>query len=472
MAYEVSLDEEGENFAIVFKATGAAPEANIIFTPDHGGDAVVIAAGAVEKGLNTVYVAKEELEKDTKYSVSIEVVSNLIPQAGVAFEDASGLTVRGSVIPITDTEYASFGYVAVGHGANKGVDIYDPAGEKIVNRALVNAPLFGGVTSNKSNPFRGNEHKGYAVMSTWGDAGYGMVAVNPLDVDDTFTLFAGTKNGTGNFVYEGQNLGGGNSGFAFVGEGEDCHVISFSEDHQNQNGSGDQENTLQSYELGSGWQITKAPTMVGNGYNGFLANTNVDIVSYGNGVFVSQVRGAGNNASGCPMFGYIGDVVEDPYIAMTSADGDLKDYLDNGTSGIAITVDGKTFASAMGSSIAIMDVEWKDGDPTMTYKYSFPIESNTWSCLRFDAAGNLHAYLLEGGYRVYSLPSERPVAVTPTSFVVTGTGATGIQAVEAENVAKGEAIYFNLNGIRVQGNMPAGIYIKVVDGKAEKVVVK
>ncbi|MDE5875532.1 MAG: hypothetical protein K2H15_07780 [Muribaculaceae bacterium] len=54
----------------------------------------------------------------------------------------------------------------------------------------------------------------------------------------------------------------------------------------------------------------------------------------------------------------------------------------------------------------------------------------------------------------------------PEAMTLTITGSTGISAIEAE---EGEAVYFNLQGQRI-ANPDKGIYIRVVNGKATKVV--
>ncbi|MDE6008453.1 MAG: hypothetical protein K2G90_04520 [Muribaculaceae bacterium] len=54
----------------------------------------------------------------------------------------------------------------------------------------------------------------------------------------------------------------------------------------------------------------------------------------------------------------------------------------------------------------------------------------------------------------------------PEAMTLTVSGATGISAIEAE---EGDAVYFNLQGQRV-ANPDKGIYIRVVNGKAVKVV--
>lgn len=47
------------------------------------------------------------------------------------------------------------------------------------------------------------------------------------------------------------------------------------------------------------------------------------------------------------------------------------------------------------------------------------------------------------------------------------SGTTGVEGIDAEN---GEAVFFNLQGVKVVNPEKGGIYIKVVNGKAEKVV--
>ncbi|MDE6299727.1 MAG: SusF/SusE family outer membrane protein [Muribaculaceae bacterium] len=54
----------------------------------------------------------------------------------------------------------------------------------------------------------------------------------------------------------------------------------------------------------------------------------------------------------------------------------------------------------------------------------------------------------------------------PETMMLTVDGSTGISAIEAE---EGEAVYFNLQGQRI-ANPDKGIYIRVVNGKATKVV--
>ncbi|MCM1033494.1 MAG: carboxypeptidase-like regulatory domain-containing protein [Odoribacter sp.] len=470
-AYDLKSEESEDAFTVTFNATGDAPEAYIVMTPDEG-ETITQPIGAVVKGENTVVVAKSDLDASQGYRWEIQVVSDPISQAGAYITDASGLIVRGSVITITDPEAASYGYVGVGHGSNKGIDIYNPAGEKVATRLFVDNKELGGVTTNVSNPIRGDEHNGYFVFATWGDTGYGAVAVNPLNTEEApFTLFAGEKKSAGHFMYNGVNLGGGTSGITFIKQGDEDYMLSFSEDHEGSNGSGATENSLVKYHMSSPWEITEAPVVIG--YKSFLSNTNVDLVAYGNGTFVSQVRGAGNNQASVPCFGYISNVLTAPDVTMTSADDNIVDYVDNNTSGLAVSVDGTMLAAALTNKIVVFDVEWNGETPVLTYKYSFPVDTHVWSTMRFDAAGNLHTYLREGGYRAYSLPAERPVAVTPAAKQYYFGEYQAVTEISASEAATADAVYYNLQGVRVDaGNLTPGVYVKVSGATATKVLVK
>ena len=474
-AYNLKAEEKEEEYEISFSLTGNVPAATLRMIPEGEGQAIEKPLGALEVGENFATVFKSDLEANIPYTWEIVVTSEPVSRAGLVFSEASDLTVRGGVVPITDPEQPSFGYVAVGHGKNQGIDIYNPAGQKVATRIFKDHAMFGGVTTNQSNPFRGNERNGYAVFSTFGDAGYGIVAVNPLDVtEEPFTLFTGTKSSTGCFITaDNVKLGGGNSGFDFINDEKgDTWVIMFSEDHQNQNGKGDSENALVKVHMSGPWAITEAPEVLG--YRNFLANQNVDVVTCGDGVFVAQIRESGNNIAGTPAFGYISNVLGESAIALNSADESIAENVPHSTASIAVTKDGKTLAIGGRNTIVVFDVTWNEGVPTLKFRYQFPVESHIWSHLRFDHAGNLHAYLREGGYRVYSLPEAEPTATTPAPAASVLKNTTGISDISLDDAAADtDAIYYNLQGVQVSAeSLTPGIYVRVSGGNATKVAVK
>ncbi|MDE7153161.1 MAG: carboxypeptidase-like regulatory domain-containing protein [Muribaculaceae bacterium] len=469
-AYGLKTTESSENsgYELEYSISGDAVAAAIILTPVEEGETIEIPVEAT-KGAHTYSLSADQMESG-KYNWSVNVTSKSNGVGGEVYADPSGLDARrGGVITITDPSVESFGYTVVGHGKAAGIDIYNPAGEKVGERLWKDHATFGGTNGggNQSNPFRGNEREGKAVFATWGDAAYGVVVVDPLAKEEPFTMFKGTKQNSGSWMYEEKNLGGGNSGLCFVGTGENTKLYTFSEDHAGT------ENTIVRYDLGNAWEITEAPTQVG--FKSFLANTNVDMIGYGNGMFVSQVRGAGNNVQGCPCFAYIlneEDWNTNPGMFQSSS---IKELTQN-NSGIAINKEGTIFAAGEPSRIDIFDVEWtEEGNPKMTLAYTIPTsKSVAWSHMRFDAAGNLHVYEREnGGYHVYALVRKSPVVNTPSFIELTGhqSGVDNV-AVDMEET-EGAAEYWNLQGVKVNAdNLTPGIYIRRQGAKTEKVVIR
>lgn len=386
-------------------------------------------------------------------------------EAGEIFSDASGLAgCRGGVVPLTDPDYETFGYMVVAHGKNNGIDVYDPAGEKISSRIWKGHGLWGPSPSdNAYDPCRGQERQGKAVLASWGDNACGLVTVDPMGYEEPQGMYAGTRQTAGHYLYNGVNVGGGISGFCFVGEGDATRLYTFSEDHEGLNGSGKTENSVVCYRIGNARMIETAPEVIG--HKELLANTNVEMAACGNGFFAAQVRAAGMNTPQNPGFVYIEG--EDHTVTYNS--GISMPSLNSCTSGIAVTGDGKTLAVSDASSINIYDVAWNGSTPFITLKYSIPTgATQAWMHMRFDAAGNLHTYQTSnGGYRVYALRNDG----TPVLYEAPEAIVTGIECIkDIEEISEGEQVYYDLSGRRIRSDRPApGIYL---DSKGRKVVVK
>lgn len=108
--------------------------------------------------------------------------------------------------------------------------------------------------------------------------------------------------------------------------------------------------------------------------------------------------------------------------------------------------------------------DWTFGAPEIEYSVEDGVDCDAW----YGSSNN------------FSCSIEGPVIVTFT--LVEGSGVTGssvastlmvkkdtVNAVEAVEVAEGVAEYYNLQGVKV-ANPVKGIFVKVVDGKATKVV--
>lgn len=468
-AYDLKSVKGEAGYTITYKATGAAPAATLVLTPAEG-EVKRIEMGAPVKGENTFTLADSELLYDQDYTWAVEIENIENATAGEYMADPRNTEndVRGGVVALTDPRYDTFGYTIVNHGRAYGVDIYNPEGEKVSTRLWKDHATFGGAGggNNQSNPFRGHEFAGKVLLAGWGDKSDGIILIDPLATNEPSSMFAGENDGKGNHVFNGANLGGGTAGICVLGEGETTRIYSFSEDHLANNSA----NTIVRYDLGNNPIIDKAP--VDLGWGSLLANTNVDLLAYGNGFFAAQVRGAGNNAEGTPGFVYFKEIDGDIDVAFNSA---TIEGMDNCNSGIAVSPDGKFVAVGETKRIAIYDATWTDGVPALTFSHAIPNATTvSWSHMRFDAGNNLHVYERENnGYHAYAIADAAPIATTAAKaeYVLKNTNAVDNIAVDA--VEEGEAIYYNLNGIQVDAeNLVPGVYVKVVGNTATKVVVK
>ncbi len=472
-AYALASKDNKETVDITYRATGDAPKAELILS--DGENEIVVPMGAAVKGENTYTLTKSGLLDEAKeYSWEVRLTNKTIPTSGVVktMKAATGSNLRASVLTITDPAQASFGYSAFAPGKAEGLTIFDPEGNEVATGLFKNHTLWGGNNGggNASNPFRGGEREGKFVFAAWGDGASGVTYVDPLDLDAGLqNMYAGEKQSSGAYIYNGVNVGGGHSGLCFVGKGDNTRMYAFSEDHDTSIAA---TNSLLYWELGSAWQITMAPKATGEGAR--WANTNCDLVPYGDGLFMSQCRSAGNNSLGVPCFAYIG---KDNAVKYNSGNEEDKLWITSGNSAIAISPDGKTFVLGTYGNMLVMDVAWNDGVPTMTKRFEIvPTKTADWGTARFDYAGNLHYYARAlGKYEVYAIAQEHPVVTTPALATDIIKGDTSvIEDLNDETVdAEAPVLYYNLQGIQVAAdNLTPGVYVRVQGKNATKVVIK
>jgi hypothetical protein len=464
---EQTLADDG-SYTLSYSLTGDAAEVSLVLSPvDGDGEDVLLSLEGVGQGSHSYKLDPVSLPGKA-YNWAIKVESRTIPALTECRSEASGESgVRAALVTFTDPEQAAFGRVLFAHGKNSGIDVFDAAGNKLVDRALKNDALLQANTTNVSTPMNGCERQGRAVICAWGDKASGLVVIDPMDIESGMkSFYEGSNDGTGCYVNNGVKVGGGTPAVCFVGNDDNRRMYTFSEDHEGKNGKGDTENSIVSYAVGNAWSIGAAPTVVG--YKELLANKAVDFSAYGDGFFASQCRSEGNNTVGCPGFVYICD---DKVVYNSSV---LKD-LTSCSAGMDISRDGKKLAVASYTSIRIYDVAWRGNVPELTLNSVVPMAaSEGWTVLRFDAAGNLHTYQRASAkYSVYGLPEISPEFTTSanSSMIVSGaSSAVGNVSVEVDN---GNAVYYNLNGVRVsEDNLVSGVYIKVVGGVATKIVVR
>ncbi|MCH5219798.1 MAG: hypothetical protein J1F20_04440 [Muribaculaceae bacterium] len=229
---------------------------------------------------------------------------------------------------------------------------------------------------------------------------------------------------------------------------------------------------IYAYDMDENGNITggeeKLITSITNNWVNGL-NMKVAIDPTGTGFYASQHRGANSEA--------------EPHLLHADMNGENidNDYTTviNG-GGMGYNHDGTLFARGEGAqTVCVYRVNNLPAGltPEMEKVATFNAGiGNAIMAVGFDYANNLFVSSNSGEkLQQYQLPAsiagDYTTVPSPESmaFVIEGTTGVNNVAVEATN---GEAVHYNLNGVRMQGELPAGVYVKVVDGKATKVVVK
>lgn len=463
-AYGLNVNSENDMYTLTFSLTDAA-HAAIRLVPAEGneeGEMMMIAEGDYAKGENTVTVDPNELTG--LYTWEVVVFNPTVPSASMIFN--SGVVSSGVTIDL-NPDNASFGtaYVSQKDG-QRGIRAFTPALE-----AINDTPWLPGIwdTSVGASPWRlATMENGNLLISDWGDKQGGLYLFDPVAQSGMTNFFAGTiRPSSGEWTYEGKVIGGSTSGMALTGKGEDTKLISFQEDWPS-----DYSLNLVTYNIGTATQITEQPEQSDEFKNlsGLLINGNVDVVLAPQGMALGQVRGSGNNNKAVPVF-----IIADGEGNLLYNSGEWDD-LGGGVGCIALSEDGNTFfVQDAAGNIRVCALTWEP-EFTLTELYKFPVLSggdtdyNSYQAA-LDPAGNLYV-ANRSSFRVFSLPREASEAVTPaaSSAVLNGTG-TGIEGIRVENNDNAPVEYYNLQGIRMNGNnLPAGVYIRRQGTTSTKVV--
>ncbi len=456
---------DGE-YTLSFALTGNSENVEVVLTPADGSDNIVIPAGALEKGTNTVKVAQADLNENVDYTWAVKVQNKVIPASGeyAKYTKSLGTNIRAGVATFNDPENDAFGYMAVTYAKANGIDIYNAAGEKVADSVNKTAEALGGTAANASSPMRCAVRGSEVLMASWGDASCGVTAMNVLKPEDgIYSVFEGTKEKSGLIVNNGVNVGSGTPGVGFYEDGDNSVMYTFDEDLAG--------NNLLRYDIGAAKTWGNAPS-ANLGLKSLLANTTVSIVAVKDGFFAAQVRGAGNNTKGCPGFLYAD---KDGNVLFQSSD--LAEYgMNSCNSGIALSADGKTFAVGEAGAIAVYDLAWEGKTPVFTFRNRFSIPSTDQaSDMKFDYAGNLHYFVRNNHLRSCAIAAEQGKAVTTPAkslYILKGS-SDAVENITVDNDTDAPVIYYNLNGVRVaDDNLTPGVYVRVQGSKATKVVVK
>ena len=408
-AYDINLAENEGEYTVTYKATGAAP-ASLVLSAE-GLDDVVIAMPAAVEGENTFTFSNADLAANTQYAVAVALdnASDAEVPAIVFQGEQFANQTRGGVVVINDTESDAFGYVVVAAGKAQGFQVYTPALESKGTFHAGDAKFAAG---NQSSPFRGAAREGLAVFCDWADAGSNYWTIDPLNPETLGQMLdaPAVKDAAGMWTIDGVPVGGGNSGLAFAGKGENTKMYTLIEDFT------DHANTLARYDLGTATQILAAPAAWYPTVTGQLPNLNLQMQATSHGVFATQVRANVDEAS-LPRLVFFQEG-EDKIV-----DSWWNDEIPNAAGGVAVSADESLLAVATQSEIRFFAIEWEGDKPALTLLPELTFKHATdFADLQFDVAGNLYIYS-RGDQRldVVALPGAgEAVTAAKAAFVVNG----------------------------------------------------
>ena len=504
-AYDLKAEQVGDNVNFAFKISAAAKEVAIRVysesqSAEEGEEAgeieeefFDIPMGALDKGEHSYSASTEGLPVG-KYTWGVAVESNTVGTPTLVYAGPTfGKDLRGGVAVDNDPESPLFGNVYVSKGKSSGLKVYDA---QLNEKGTYLTDKF--TSGNTSSPLRIAVSNSKVYLTDWSDAHSGLWLFDPQSGSNDITnVFVGTRESSGRIVNaEGVAVGGSTTGVAFRGKGEDRQMFVFCEDYPEGNG-----NKAVRYDIGTADTWDKAPSAVFPTPSAKMLNTNVEVNLTDNGIFLSQIRGAGNNNTGAPAFvfsNYDGDMLFNA--------GNMTDL--NGCQGGGLAIDevnNVMFIVDGNANIRVYDIYWTEtGAPEFNFKYSFSIPGATEiNQLKLDYAGNLLAVNRATGLMVVALPRENAEVVTPGQGTLISTGvdaaladeagalsvypnpATDIVTVEAGEEIENIAVY-NLAGAMIAApaniegnkatvnveNLAAGSYIVKVNKQAAQLIKK
>lgn len=481
-AYQLEMEGDANTgYDLYYVMTGDVKSVNVRLTPiDSNGEVITLEAPA-KKGMNSLHIEANQLPAGT-YNWALDIQSYPVKDGGEFHKHTPHATAgaRGGVGVVTDPESDEYGHIITTAGFAQGFFYYSPELEYIGNYGKGTSPWASG---NRSDLIRIAMRNGnLAVAAAFSDPGAGFWTFDPANRDAGIGNMSslGTNNGKGSILLaDGTVVGSGSSCVAFTGSGDDQLLWCFAEDYPVGNTNG---GNLCYWRIGSAEKVTTNPerNFQDKKLHGgsLLANQNPCFVPYADGIFIGQSRTAGNNSTSCPSLMYVD---KDGNITYNSG-GD--DNIGGCGGGIALSVDGTRLArSGCRGNIRLFNVAWSGNTPYLNLVTEIPGSTNSNNNevpqLAFDTAGNIlavyrHTTLAEDGLHAFAIPGEqRPVSVpAKASYVVTGTFTqTGVANVESTDEAPVE--WFNLQGLRVDGDhLTPGIYIRRQGKTTKKVLIR
>lgn len=453
-AYDLRYQNNGDSYTFTFKANDDANEAYITFRDENTGEQLAeFPVPNVVHGANEITIPIDQLPAPTEeiegYKMNWEITLVGDPIARIDLLNTpddwhSTTSLFSTVDNYPESEY--FGRIYVNERAgqpneNNGLWIYDQDWNK-VNTTVLRGGL------DLRSPYRvAVAPDGFVFLADWSDPGSGVYVMDPANPEGEFTqFFNGTRDGSGLFTNaDGAGIGSSSTGIGFTGKGADTKMYAHLEDRGE---------AIFVYNVGQPdgtiahmWSDEPVATGV------TMANGNVSICEdpTNGGVWISQIRGAGNNQAGTPSFYYYS-----PEDGVTFNSGsDLMEL--NGTlgAGLAVSPDGTELVVNNGEGkLEFFNLEWNGNTPVLTpkgYTYTASVRrtngtghTNYIYQIHYDWGGNLICSGDQMG--VYSMPTDNNRHTTPAKmeYVV----KTGINTVNTNLNKKVVSVkYVNIAGM-------------------------
>lgn len=468
-AYDLQVSNEGSKYTINFKSTGDAASAVLVLTnvADEFDQITYTLPGSVKAGLNTAVYDAKDLAEGKQYKWAIELHGYEVQETKVT-EVVNVGGGSAALAVFNDPQSKFYGYTVIGRTKASGIDVYNPAGELVMNAVHPQAEAFGGAKANTSSPMDAITRGDEVLFASWGDAAYGVAAFDLNTPEKApYSVFEGEKAASGLISKDGVNVGSGTPCVEIYGEGEDAYIYTFDEDIFG--------NNVARVKIGTAKTTGAAAEQIG--YKSLLANTDVQMKSTPYGILFSQKRGKGTEPGTPPVVLYSpekGDIVWNmgQLNADLEAGGDTP-LVPSCNGGVDINAAGDLMAISTYTSIEVFLLSWEDDLPVLEPYASVPFANDGGrAVIAFDPANNIHSIRRNSGYQVISLPEVEPIATSAAKADSYIANTTGVESIEA-GAADGVETFYNINGVRVdKANMAPGVYVKVANGKSQKVIVK
>ena len=482
------LTDDGNSRTFVFKSTGAADKAIIHFTRrsedeplralaneddnidfdevDDWGNSInnrKYEVSDIQKGENVVVIPITFFPK-YNYNWSVEIPATINEDVVTDAINVGG--GRAAVACFTDPNYPNvYGYTVIGRSSNTGIDIYDASGKKVASELFANNSVMGGVdpgmAESTATPSDATTQGNRVLFSNQATSANGVVG---LDIDQVL-------NGVTEpyAVYNANDI----RTVGILGNGDETNMVVF-------NKKINTYGQLQYNNIGTKKITNNTFTTLDAVTTTQLQNARVFVASTDKGFFFSQHRGDGMGTSGLNGLGFV-SFPDYKYVwNISTYKADYPTMLPTSTGGVAVNHEQNLLAVSTYTGIYLFDLSFnEDGTPNIgtaakkiiSYPFGGGASVSTAMDMKFDAVGNLHVISQTYGYfRVLFAKTE---TAAPEVMAITDGITSGVEGITPETIVEGDAVYYNLNGVRIESDrLTPGVYVKVVGGKSTKVVVR